>query len=150
MHQLQSLTLHFFNHDSHNCGLAFLVFRQKHQSGAVFAFFRHWNALKKNEFVWNLNHNPGAVACLVVGTLCAAVLHVFKHCQGCIDQFVGFVTIDVDEHAHTACIVFVGRVIQPQGLVTWIVFLVYLLGKKIVFVQIFFHNPAFFSSLLTF
>ncbi len=87
--------------------MAFLVLWEEYKTGAIFAFLRHWNALQKNKLVWYLQKNTGSVACLVVGAFCSTVLHVFEHLQCGVYQFMRFVAVDVDEHAHTACVVFV-------------------------------------------
>ena len=62
-----------------------------------------------------LQHDAGAVAGLIVGTLGAAVLHVLQHLEGGIYQFVRLVAVNVHYHAHAAGIVLVGGVVQPDG-----------------------------------
>ena len=87
-------------------------FWQKDETCPVFPFFGDGYSLQKNEFVRNLEHDSRSVTCLVVSAFSPSVLHVFQHFQGGVHQFVGFVSVDVHEHAHSACVMFVACIIQ--------------------------------------
>ena len=85
----------------------FLFLGQENESCSVFSLLRDRYALQEYELVGNLQHDAGAVASLVVCTFCSTVAHVLQYLQGRIHQFVGFVSVDIDYHAYSACIMFV-------------------------------------------
>ena len=88
------------------------IFGQEDETGTILAFLGYRDALQQDEFVGYLYHDAGAVAGLVVGSFRSTVLHVFKHPQGRIHQFVRFAAVQVDNHSHTAGIVLVRGVIE--------------------------------------
>ena len=112
MHQCQAFPLCFFGEDFKEIRLAQFVFGQKYKAGAIPTFFGHGNTLEEDKLVRYLNHDACAVACLVVCTLCASMLHVFEDTQGVVYQFVRLAAVNVYHHAHAASIVLVGGVVK--------------------------------------
>ena len=89
------------------------IFREKDQTGAIFAAFGYRNAVQQDEFVRNLGHDAGTVAVAAVGTFGSAVVHVFKHTQPRVDDLVAAVALQVDDKTDAAGVVFVFRRIKP-------------------------------------
>ena len=112
VHQRESFALYFFYHHLQHAAHGSLVFGQEHESRAVFSFLGHGNALQQNKFVGYLEHDARAVARLVVSTFSAAVAHVLQHGQGVLHQFMTFVAVDVQHHAHAASIVLVCGIVE--------------------------------------
>ena len=112
VHQRKSFPFGLFDDDAVDFLLPFRVFGQKDEACPVFPFFRDGYSLQKNEFVRDLEHDSRSVPSLVVSAFRPSVLHVFEYFQGRVHQFVGFVSVDVHEHAYSACIVFMARVVQ--------------------------------------
>ena len=77
VHQLESLTFYFLNHDRQNLLLSLLLFRQEYQSRAIFPFFGDRNALQQNELVRNLQHDACSVA--ILSNLSATMPHVLQY-----------------------------------------------------------------------
>ena len=88
-----------------------LVLRQEHQTGAIFQALRYRNTLQEDKFVGYLQQNTCAVAGLVVGSFRTAVLHIFQHGQGVVDQLVTLVALQADQHSDTAGIVLISGVV---------------------------------------
>ena len=107
MHQVETLTLNLLYHYAEHASLLLLVLWKEHQTRTVFALLRYRNALQEDELVWYLKHYSGSVAGLVIGALGSTMLHVFEHFESRIHQFVRFVAVDVHNHAHSTCIMFV-------------------------------------------
>ncbi|CDD20582.1 putative uncharacterized protein [Prevotella sp. CAG:732] len=108
VHQLESLTFDFLDHDGEDVLLFLLVLRQEDKTCTIFALLRHRDTLKKNKLMWNLEHDTCAITCLVVGTLCTTVAHVLKYLQGIIDQLMTLVSVDVNHHTYATRIVLIG------------------------------------------
>ena len=87
------------------------VLGQEHQARTIPSLFRDGNTLEQDEFVGNLDQDAGSVARLSVGALGAAVAHVLEHRQGIVNQLVGLVAADVDDHTNPTGIVFRCRVV---------------------------------------
>ena len=107
MHQFQTVTFDFLNHDVQNLILQLFFSRKKHQSCSVTPLFWHWNALQENKLVRNLHHNASTVTCLVT-SFGTTVLHVLQHAQSIIHQLMTFASMYVYHHTHAARIVLVG------------------------------------------
>ena len=60
----------------------------------------------------NLEHDTCSVASLVVGTFSTAVSHVLKHLQRIVNQLVALVSVNVNHHTDSTCVVFIGGIIQ--------------------------------------
>ena len=116
MHQRKSFTLGLFDDDAVDILLPLPVFGQKDEPCPVFPFFRDGYSLQEDEFMGYLEHDSRSVPCLVVGAFSPSVFHVLKHFQGGVHQFVRFVSADVHEHANSARIVFIPRVVQAFSL----------------------------------
>ena len=114
MHQGQSILFNLFDNDAQDDSLVFSVFGKEKQAGAVFPFFGNRNALQQNEFMRYLQHDAGAVSGFIVGTFRSTMAHVFQYFQCRFYQFVRFPSLDIDQHAHSAGIVFIGCLIQAQ------------------------------------
>ena len=108
VHQLQSLALNFLDHDRENILLFLLVLRQEDETRSVFSLLRHRDTLKKNKLMWNLEHDTGTVARLVISTLCTTMAHVLEYLQGVIDQLMTLVTVDIHHHTYATRIVLIG------------------------------------------
>ena len=108
VHQLKSLTFNLFNHNREDILLFLLILRQEDETRTIFTFFRHWDTLKKNKLMWNLEHDTGTVARLVISTLCTTMAHVFEYLQGIIDQLMTLVTVDIHHHTYATRIVLIG------------------------------------------
>ena len=108
MHQLQSLAFNFLNHDRENILLFLLILRQEDEPRTIFTFFWHWDTLKKNKLMWNLEHDTGTITRLVIGTLCTTMTHVLEYLQGVIDQLMTLVTVDIHHHTYATRIVLIG------------------------------------------
>ncbi len=108
VHQLESLTLDFLDHDGEDALLFLLVLRQEDKTRAIFSLLWHRDTLKKNKLMRNLEHDTGTVARLVVGSLSAAVAHVLKNLQGVVHQLMTLVAVDVNHHTYATRIVLVG------------------------------------------
>src|SRR6187397_804160 len=61
-------------------------FRKKYDADGILTKRREvhaqLDAFIKEKFMRHLDHDPGSVTCIVFATTSAAVLHIFKHCQG--------------------------------------------------------------------
>lgn len=68
--------------------------------------------MKQNKFMGYLQHDACSVACFVVGAFCTTVLHVFKHLQGGIHQFVTLAAMDVNNHTHATSVVLILRTVK--------------------------------------
>ncbi len=112
VHELQPFAFHLFEHDAKDVLLGLFVFGEEYESCTVTSFLGYGYALKKNEFVWDLQHDARAVACFVVGAFCSAVLHVFKNLECGIHEFVVLCSVNVDNHTHAACVVLVVRIVK--------------------------------------
>ena len=77
MHQLQAFTLYLLNHDTQDALLGVFLFRQEHQTCAIFSFLRNRDALQQYKLVGYLQHDTGTVA--VLTNLRATVPHVLQH-----------------------------------------------------------------------
>ncbi len=108
VHQLESLTFDFLDHDGEDVLLFLLVLRQEDEARTIFSLFWHWDTLKKNKLMWNLEHDTCAVTRLVVGSLSTTMAHVLKNLQGVIDQLMTLVTVDVNHHTYATRIVLIG------------------------------------------
>ena len=108
MHQLQSLAFNFLNHDRENILLFLLILRQEDETRTIFTFFWHWDTLKKNKLMWNLEHDTGTITRLVIGTLCTTMTHVLEYLQGVINQLMTLVTVDIHHHTYATRIVLIG------------------------------------------
>ena len=106
MHQRQFLTLYFLYHHTKDGLLHLLVLREEHQSRTVMSLLRHRNPLQENEFMRYLDHDARPVARLVAG-FGSTMLHVLQYLQGIVDQFVTLVAMDIHNHAHAACVMFI-------------------------------------------
>ena len=113
VHQRKSFPLHLFYQHTEYAPLFGLVLGQENQAGAITPLFRHGNTLQQNKFVGYLQHDTCTVARFVVSSFCSTVLHVFQHLQRGINQFVAFITMNIDNHAHTASIVLIIRPVKP-------------------------------------
>ena len=60
----------------------------------------------------DLQHDAGTVSCFTIGSLCTSVAHVLQHFERVIYQFVAFVSVDVDHHAHAASVVLILGIIE--------------------------------------
>ena len=49
---------------------------QEDQTGSVLTLLRDGNTLQQDKLMGDLHHDARAIACLIIGTLCAAVTHV--------------------------------------------------------------------------
>ena len=78
MHQLQALTLNLLNHHRQDFLLRLFLFRQEHQSRAIFPLLGHGDTLQQDELMGNLQHDAGTVARLVT-RLSTTVLHVLQN-----------------------------------------------------------------------
>ena len=64
-----------------------------------------------------LYHNTRTIA-RFVARFCATVLHILKHLEGIVYQFVAFSAMDVYYHSHAASVVFIVLLIQSFVLVS--------------------------------
>ena len=131
MHQLQSLTLYLLDDHAENPLLSVLVFGQKHQTCAILAFLWHWDALQKNELMWYLQQDASTIA--ILANLCTTMTHIFQHTQSIVHQLMTFVAVDIHNHTHTTCIMFILTLIKPILLSFChnIIVLSYILGAKL-------------------
>ncbi|OAV75551.1 hypothetical protein Barb7_00823 [Bacteroidales bacterium Barb7] len=111
MHQRQPFLLNLFYHDAENGGLLFLFLRQENEASAVLPLFRHGDALQEDKLVWDLHHDAGTVARLVIRTFRPSVTHVFQHFECRFYYLVGLFPAYVYNHTHTAGVLLVGRVV---------------------------------------
>ena len=134
VHQVQPLLFYLFDEDAQDGGLVFPVFGKEQQSGAVFPFFGNGDALQQDEFMRYLQHDAGAVSGLVVRAFSAAMAHVLQYLQRRFHQFVRLPSPDVDQHADSAGIVFVRRVVQARWLgMPWVLLYFCFVVKKFFF-----------------
>ena len=132
MHQCHAFPFDFLSNDAQEVFLFLWLLGQKHHSGAVFSLFGYRDALQQDKFVRYLNHDAGSVAGLAVGAFGSPVLHVFQHLQGIVYQSVCFCTVQVDYHADTAGVMFVGRIVQPLSRVVLTDFSVWQKGSYFI------------------
>ena len=59
----------------------------------------------------NLYHDACTVARLVA-RLSTSMLHIFEHLKGIVDQLVALSAVDIDDHTHTARIVFIITLVE--------------------------------------
>ena len=69
--------------------------------------------MEENKFVGDLQHDARAVAGLAVCTFGTAVFHIFQHLERAVYEFVAFVAMDIDNHAHAARVVFIVGAVEP-------------------------------------
>ena len=112
MHQLKSLALYLFYHHRENLLLRLFILGQKDQPGTVLSFFRHRNTLQQNKLMGNLDHDACTVARLVA-RLGTSMLHVLQHLKCIVYQFVAFPAMNIHNHSHAACVVFIVRLVEP-------------------------------------
>ena len=110
VHQLQPFALYLFYNDAQDILLPLLILGEEYQTGGIFAFFRHGDARKQNEFVGNLQHDAGAIA--VLTNFCAAVTHVLQNLKCIVYKLMGFSTVDVDYHPDSAAVMFPAAVVK--------------------------------------
>ena len=115
VHQRESLSFCLFHDDAQNRLLPFGVFGQEDESGTIASLFGNGDSLQEDEFVGNLKHDARSVTGFLVGTFRSAVLHVFQHLERVVHQFVAFASVNVDNHAYTAGIVFVVGAIESPA-----------------------------------
>ena len=115
MHQREPLSFCLFHDDAQNRLLPFGVFGQEDESGTIASLFGNGDSLQEDEFVGNLKHDARSVTGFLVGTFRSAVLHVFQHLERVVHQFVAFASVNVDNHAYTAGIVFVVGAIESPA-----------------------------------
>ncbi len=71
-----------------------------------------FNTFVEEEFVWNLNHDTGTVACISFAAACAPVLHVLEHGQCIANDLMRLVPFNISYKADPTCIMFKRRRIK--------------------------------------
>ena len=96
------------------------LLREEHQTGAVLALGGKLDAqvlaLAAVERVWNREQRARAVAGVDLAAAAAAVLHALEDLQRVLDDAVALSPLEVCNHAHTAVVLFAGRVVQALRL----------------------------------
>jgi hypothetical protein len=69
------------------------------------------DAFIKKELMRQLDHNTGAVACIIFATAGTAVLHIFQYSQSIADVLMTFMPLDVSYESNAAGITFKRRMI---------------------------------------
>ena len=81
MHDGKSLFLGLLDHDTQNLVLLVFIFGQEDHACAIASLFRDRYSLKENEFMWDLEHDAGTIAGLVISAFRASVSHVFQNAK---------------------------------------------------------------------
>ncbi len=115
-HEIESLALYLLDDDGENVLLSLAVFGQEDQACSVVSLFRYWDSLQEDKLMWNLQHDSSSIASLAVCSLGTSVSHVLQHLERVVNQFMAFVSMDVDHHAYTAGVVLVVGAVKSLSL----------------------------------
>src|SRR5882757_347165 len=63
----------------------------------------------------DLNQDAGAVACFRIASASSAVRKADQDLDSLLDDFAALLTANAGDKSHPACIMLVGRVVQPLG-----------------------------------
>src|SRR5206468_2233161 len=69
------------------------------------------NALVKEKFVRCLNHNTGAIACIIFTTAGTPMFHIFQYGQSIANVLVTFVPLNISYESNAAGIMLKGRIV---------------------------------------
>ena len=110
MHQGKSLALCLLYHYGEYRLLPLLVLGKKQQARAIPSLFWHRYSLQQNKLMRYLHHYASTIPRLVA-RLGTAMLHVFEHTQGIVNQLVALSAVNVHHHAHTTRIMLIAALV---------------------------------------
>lgn len=109
MHQVEPSRLEFLvDYLLEPLALGVVAGHEEH-AHAIAALLGHRNTVEQYVFVRNLNHYAGAVAGHTVSAFGASVGQVFEDCQTAVHYRVVLAAVNLDDHRHTAAVMFIHR-----------------------------------------
>ena len=109
MHYAQIVGPHAAVYDFHKGGIVGAVLREEHHTHSVAALLRDRNSVQEYELVGYLNHYAGTVAGIGIPAFSTSVGHILEHRQTFLYDVMVFCSVDIDDKADAAGIVFVVR-----------------------------------------